>query len=383
MLLLCPVLLAAKVPNDAQKTKVTAGVLSNFPPQYTLDDDGTPQGFAVDIMNEIAARARLQVTYVVYDSWPALLSALKAGEIDMIPNQGITPERQELFSYSAPVETFGVSIFTRADRTDIDGLSDCAGKTVGVVKMNVGEQLVKKCPQTIPQLFDHPEDALFSLLSGNVDAVIYPEPVFMRLARTANIDDHIRVVGKPLTEIKRAISVSRNNPELLQQLNPAVAQLIASPTYRRIYNRWYGKPKPFLTSGRVAAFMGAILLGAVLGMGIWRYRSLIRINLQLAEQNKRRQEAEQALRLANDTLEENVKKRTRELETALSDVKTLTGLLPICSFCKGVRNDQGYWDKLEKYICDHTDAEVTHGLCPECFKREYPEEFAHVQSNNR
>lgn len=58
-----------------------------------------------------------------------------------------------------------------------------------------------------------------------------------------------------------------------------------------------------------------------------------------------------------------------ELQEALSRVKTLSGLIPICASCKKVRNDAGYWESVEVYIRDHTDAEMTHGLCPDCMQR--------------
>jgi HAMP domain-containing protein len=79
---------------------------------------------------------------------------------------------------------------------------------------------------------------------------------------------------------------------------------------------------------------------------------------------------------ANLKLEEDVKERERlisELEQALSEVKTLSGLLPICSSCKRIRDDKGYWNQIETYVRDHTDAEFTHGICPECAKKLYPE----------
>ncbi len=58
--------------------------------------------------------------------------------------------------------------------------------------------------------------------------------------------------------------------------------------------------------------------------------------------------------------------------TRSSHVKTLTGLLPICTSCKKIRDDQGYWNQLEIYILEHSEAEFTHGLCPECVKKFYP-----------
>ena len=60
------------------------------------------------------------------------------------------------------------------------------------------------------------------------------------------------------------------------------------------------------------------------------------------------------------------KKTELELRDALSKVKTLTGLLPICAWCRKIRQDTGYWTSLEKYITDHTTAQITHGMCEAC-----------------
>jgi len=64
-----------------------------------------------------------------------------------------------------------------------------------------------------------------------------------------------------------------------------------------------------------------------------------------------------------------------KLQRAISEVKTLSGLLPICSSCKKIRDDKGYWNQLEVYIRDHSEADFTHSICPECIKRLYPELF--------
>jgi CheY-like chemotaxis protein len=60
--------------------------------------------------------------------------------------------------------------------------------------------------------------------------------------------------------------------------------------------------------------------------------------------------------------------RVKELEAALSKVRQLQGLLPICCYCKKIRNDQDYWEKVETYITHRSDAEFSHGICPECYK---------------
>ncbi|MCK6627052.1 MAG: response regulator [Anaerolineae bacterium] len=62
-----------------------------------------------------------------------------------------------------------------------------------------------------------------------------------------------------------------------------------------------------------------------------------------------------------------------ELQAALDNVKTLRGLLPICASCKKIRDDEGYWQQVEVYIRDHSEADFTHGLCPDCLLKIYPD----------
>ena len=62
-------------------------------------------------------------------------------------------------------------------------------------------------------------------------------------------------------------------------------------------------------------------------------------------------------------------KTTARLETALSKTEALSGLLPICAWCKKIRDDTGYWDEVEHYISEHSDVEFTHGMCAECLEK--------------
>jgi len=61
--------------------------------------------------------------------------------------------------------------------------------------------------------------------------------------------------------------------------------------------------------------------------------------------------------------------RVRELEDALGRVRQLRGLLPICSYCKKVRDDRNYWQQVETYVSEHTDARFSHGICPDCYEK--------------
>ncbi len=102
---------------------------------------------------------------------------------------------------------------------------------------------------------------------------------------------------------------------------------------------------------------------------------------------QRRQKAERELLGHHERLEETVAERTVQLtetnqkvvqknaalEKALAEVKTLSGLLPICSHCKKIRDDKGYWNQIESYIHEHSDVKFSHGICQECAKKHYPD----------
>lgn len=72
-------------------------------------------------------------------------------------------------------------------------------------------------------------------------------------------------------------------------------------------------------------------------------------------------------------MQERLAERVRELEEALAHIKQLQGILPICSYCKKVRNDKNYWQQVDGYISEHTDVLFSHGICPECLPRVYAE----------
>ncbi|MBI5846637.1 MAG: DUF4118 domain-containing protein [Nitrospirae bacterium] len=74
------------------------------------------------------------------------------------------------------------------------------------------------------------------------------------------------------------------------------------------------------------------------------------------------------------------RKLVEELQQALSEVKRLSGLLPTCASCKKIRDDKGFWNRMEDYISDHSEAEFSHGICPECAQRLYPKEYAFLLS---
>lgn len=78
----------------------------------------------------------------------------------------------------------------------------------------------------------------------------------------------------------------------------------------------------------------------------------------------------------NESLEKGIAEREeliQQLREANSQIKTLSGIIPICMYCKEIRDDKGYWNRLEKFIGDNSTAQFSHGICPKCMKEQHPD----------
>ena len=100
---------------------------------------------------------------------------------------------------------------------------------------------------------------------------------------------------------------------------------------------------PFIKSAFISGFAALVFVG--LGVGLF-------------------------FRITNPIIE-GLHKTVADLEKALAEVKTLQGILPICSFCKKIRDDSGYWNQVEVYVRDRSDADFSHSICPDCARKHY------------
>ena len=234
------------------------------------------------------------------DCWGNLFDALRSGEIDLIPNLGITQERKQWFAFTSPVETFPIVIFIRQSTFDIRGSQELAGRVVGTVQYNVGTRLMQQRRDIELKVFQTLKEAFFELLAGQVDALVYPQPVMMKLALDTGLEENIKHVGEPLLEVKRAISVHKDNRVLLDRLESAASVFVSSDAYQRIYTKWYGEPKPFWTPRRVVLIMTTLILACSIVAVVWYYIQTTAINRRLRQSIQDRENAEKALRASEE-----------------------------------------------------------------------------------
>lgn len=265
---------------------ITAVVVKDFPPHYSLDDNGKPQGFAIDVMNAVAKIANVNVTYIVKDDWTTTADTLKKGNADLIPNLGITPARKKHFDFTQPVEIYPISIITRSDVKNINTTDELLNYKTGIIKFNVGGKIAQRIGHTNTITYEQPETALLALLAGHIDAIIYPKSVILKVARESALENRIRISSPPLQEIKRAIAIHKNNTALLSRLDRSIKIFTSSTEYQRIYAKWYGKPTPYWNTRKVSWLAGSIILIAILISLYTRYASIQKINSQLLNSEK-------------------------------------------------------------------------------------------------
>jgi len=159
-------------------------------------------------------------------------------------------------------------------------------------------------------------------------------------------------VDSTIFDLKRHIFTYRTMPDYPLIVTMSISETEAlSDLYQRKVNYWLG------------GFLGTIGVIVMFILLLWILQQ--RIN------------TEDSLRRANEGLEKEVANRTAELEVmiqelqkALTEIKTLRGIVPICSYCKKIRDDKGYWNQVEQYVSDHTEAQFSHGICPACYEKQ-------------
>jgi hypothetical protein len=114
-----------------------------------------------------------------------------------------------------------------------------------------------------------------------------------------------------------------------------------------------------------------LIYKAIIETGIENPFKLIFLDLDKANNDLRKENA------ARLKIQKENEKLIDNLQQALDEIKTLQGMLPICSFCKNIRDDQGYWNCIESYFSKHSELVFSHGLCPDCAQKHYPEFYKH------
>ncbi len=276
---------------------ITVAVLNDFPPLYSRDKSGNQTGFAIDILKHVAKQNDLVIKYFPTENWAQAMQAVRTGKADLIPGIGISPVRSAEFLFTEKIETIPVSCFVRTSNQSIKGIMSLPGHRVAVIGKSAAETQLKSMPGVKLVPFENIQSALFQLLTGDVDAFVFPEPVLKKKMQLMRIgSDHIKVVGKPLMELKRGFLLHKSDEQLVKKLNPTIKAYTQSNQYLADYQQWYGKPEAFWTVQRVFWLMFFLLTLLLVTFFIWRFYSLRKLNLHLMQTMDELETAYQSLK---------------------------------------------------------------------------------------
>jgi signal transduction histidine kinase/ActR/RegA family two-component response regulator len=282
---------------------VTAAVIADYSPLYSLNQFRTPEGFAIDVLKRVALNARLDVHYHVVENWEEAIEAIRSGKADFIPGISITDKLRSEFLFSKEFETVPISCFVRAENYSIESAADLPGHRVGILTDDASSLEIENLNAINPESFSDLDIALGQLVLGDLDAFIFPERILQHKLRQKGINDLVKVIGPPLLEQKRAFLFSSENQELLDLINPILSEYVQSNAYVQDLQKWYGKPQPFWTARRIFFIMSVILALSLASSFLWRYHQVKTLNREMAHTIRDRDTAEKELAKARALLE--------------------------------------------------------------------------------
>lgn len=340
---------------------ITVGGPRAFPPFHFFDDNGDLQGISADYLSAIAEALELEVIVQKNLPWPEVLKKAKSGKIDVIACAAKTAERETYLLFSMPYLSFPLVILTRKDAPFIGGIHDLHGKTLAVIEKNATVDWLKKDKIAyIPYFVGSPAERLRAVAAGRVDAGIENLAAAAYIIQNHGLTNVKIAAPTPYESYDLHMAVNRNHPELLGILNKAIGAVTPGQQIR-IKNDWLSvRYEHGLRKSDILLWVGIVVFGAaviVMLVVLW-----------------------------NRTLKKEItakKKLIAELQAAMAEIKTLKGIVPICSGCKKIRDDEGFWNHLEVFIEEHSQASFSHGLCPACEKKLYGDQewFPHRKKN--
>ncbi|MDD3718168.1 MAG: basic amino acid ABC transporter substrate-binding protein [Actinomycetota bacterium] len=221
-----------------EEGKLLMGSDTTYPPFESIDDQGNPEGFDIDIAKEVAKRLGLELE-VKSVKWEGIIPGLKTDDYDIVMSaMTITEERLLEIDFSDPYIDSNQSIAVQEENEDIKGEEDLAGKVVGVQVDTTG-QFYAEGIGGIKEIrkYDTILLAFQDLELGRIDAIMNDFPVNAFISKSRG---GTKVVATITTDEQYGIGIKKGNDELLDAVNGALADMMADGTYDEIFENWFG-----------------------------------------------------------------------------------------------------------------------------------------------
>jgi len=224
------------------KKVIKIGCEPTFPP-FEFQDQKTKEyiGFDIDLTKAVFKQAGYE-TEVVNINFDGLIPALQANNIDAIVSaMQITEERSKKVAFSDSYYESGQGIVVRLDNDSIHSWKDLEGKLLGVQIGTTGASEAKKVPNATVREYDRIADAYLDLKNGGLDAAVSSVPVNAYYIAQGGGDKDAKMVGEIRNNLFCGIAMNKNNKEMQEKVNKALAEIRQNGEYDKIYEKWFGK----------------------------------------------------------------------------------------------------------------------------------------------
>ena len=220
---------------------------ADFPPYMQRSEDGTLSGFIVGLAEAIGDELGLEIDYLISDSARTFVAAQATGESQMIPGIALLPPLRDSNVFSDPVATESLRLIARTG--DISRLSGSppSGVRIGIIPPAVGSDFEALLSANTAVEFASPEAAIMELISGDLDAVLVPNPTAYDIARRAGVDHRVGFVTPAIRRFDRYVALHESRADLLPRINEAIARMQADgrlEALRRTYFLDLPEPTP-------------------------------------------------------------------------------------------------------------------------------------------
>lgn len=304
-------------PDEVADRKRIVAVINDFRPYGYRDHEGEAVGLGVDILNVIARRANLEVSYIARRSVSDALDAIRKGEAAVHPTLADLPERRELLAFSEPYDVLRIRVYRSVDSEIVSSETPYGGLRLGFNKGSIADFATRSLEGVTPVPLPSNDDVLLALAEGEIDGAVYPQKAFERLLRAFELEDKYHAVGEPLREIQLRIAVDRDMPALLALIDQTIQDLNAKPAWQAMRHRWFPPPLPYWNRKRILIAAGIIVGLTILAATVLMLRERERARNRLLRESQERVEVERALMEQQAAANRLLIRHNREMQNIL------------------------------------------------------------------
>jgi ABC-type amino acid transport substrate-binding protein len=343
---------------------------AHIPPAMFYNDKNEYVGIIVDFQKLIEKKLHIKFKEIRVETWSNALHTLQQKKADIIIGIAHTPDRSKYLTFTNHLfEIPYVIVTSKHNKNSNTTIDELAGKKIAAPKdYAIIEYLNRRYKGLSFVEFDDHLEGLQMVSMGSVEALISNQMYATYLAEKNGITN-LKIAGHSGYINSLSVGTSKDKKILARIIEKAVAH-ISEKERTAILRKWIKLDRPDLFNKEVWGY--ALLVIILISFGILTW------NIMLKKEVKHRT---RELHNYKNNLKDIIKKRTKELEHAnselkksLSQVKQMSGLLPICANCKKIRDDKGYWAELETYIEQHSEALFSHSICQHCADELYKDE---------